>query len=280
MIRSVVALFVFALLLCGYIVLRPGTPPRALTGDDMAVTRGLGDSILGPVPDVIASLDTTVVTPAPLRAPAPSLNVLTDNARMAETTANVLAGLGLNVAPTPDTTTADPMRDLTASVLSGIGQITGKQVIAGGETPAPNTSLEMLVVQALQQGQSDAYIDTIVNEAAKAGTITVPQGLVTANGNVDTAVLLYSLIEKARAAAGEPPLPPSGANEGVEFLSDDTEFRRVYTVGSGDSLGAIAIKFYGSVDKSDVIYQANRDVLSSPNAIQIGQRLAIPELAG
>ena len=75
-----------------------------------------------------------------------------------------------------------------------------------------HTSLEMLVVQALQQGQSDAYIDTIVNEAAKAGTITIPQGLATANGTVDTAVLLYSLIEKARAAAGEPPLPPTGAN--------------------------------------------------------------------
>jgi nucleoid-associated protein YgaU len=40
------------------------------------------------------------------------------------------------------------------------------------------------------------------------------------------------------------------------------------------------VKFYGSVEKYDLIYQANRKVLSSPNAIQVGQRLAIPEVAG
>jgi nucleoid-associated protein YgaU len=199
---------------------------------------------------------------------------------MAETTANVLAGLGLTVAPTAPQPQDDPMRDMTANVLSGIGQFTGKQVNAGGGAPAPHTSLEMLVVQALQQGQSDAYIDTIVNEAAKAGTITIPQGLATANGTVDTAVLLYSLIEKARAAAGEPPLPPTGANTDIALTSDQDADQRFYTVGTGDSLGAIAVKFYGSVEKYDLNYQANRKVLSSPNAIQVGQRLAIPEVAG
>ena len=125
-------------------------------------------------------------------------------------------------------------------------------------------------------GQSDAYIDTFVNEATKAGTITISQGLATANGTVDTAVLLYSLIEKARAAAGEPSLPPTVANTDVALTSDQDADQRFYTVWTVDSLGAIAVKFYGSVAKYDLIYQGNRKVLSSPNAIQVGQRLTIP----
>ena len=52
------------------------------------------------------------------------------------------------------------------------------------------SALELLVVQALKEGQSDSYIDTIVNEAARAGTIAVPQVLVTSDGKVDTSVLL------------------------------------------------------------------------------------------
>ena len=43
----------------------------------------------------------------------------------------------------------------------------------------------MLVVQALKEGQNDAYTDTLVNEAATAGTITVPEILVTSDGRVD-----------------------------------------------------------------------------------------------
>lgn len=60
----------------------------------------------------------------------------------------------------------------------------------------------MLVVQALKQGQNDAYIDTLVNAAATAGTITVPQILVTSDGRVDTHVLLASIITQATIAAG------------------------------------------------------------------------------
>ena len=125
-----------------------------------------------------------------------------------------------------------------------------------------------------------------MNEAARAGTIAVPQVLVTSDGKVDTSVLLSSIITQAQIAAGgaapEVPVVPSGDGTGVEVRvvqrATDTQQYRFYTVSRGDSLGAIAVKFYGSVDKYGVIYEANRAVLSSPNAIQVGQRLAIPNL--
>ena len=58
----------------------------------------------------------------------------------------------------------------------------------------------------------------------------------------------------------------------------ETEQYRFYTVNSGDSLGAIAIKFYGDVSKFPLIFEANRGILSSPDMIRVGQRLTIPEL--
>lgn len=49
-----------------------------------------------------------------------------------------------------------------------------------------------------------------------------------------------------------------------------------YVVQSGDMLSKIAQKTYGSAGKWRRIYDANRDVLSSPDALKIGMRLRIP----
>jgi nucleoid-associated protein YgaU len=52
----------------------------------------------------------------------------------------------------------------------------------------------------------------------------------------------------------------------------------VYRVESGDMLGKIAKKVYGSASKWRVIYEANRDVLASPDALEVGMALRIPRL--
>jgi len=284
MIRSVIALFIFSVALNAYIIMRPDSNDRLAVVETTAVTRARTDSILGPVPNAIAI--PVAAIQAPQRNTAPALGVPTDDADMTQTAANVLAGLGLNVASNAQR--PDPMRDMTADVLAGISAVTGKNITAGGAPPAAKSALELLVVQALKEGQSDDYINTLVNEAASAGAISVPQVLVTSDGKVDTSVLLSSIITQAQIAAGGPapaiPVVPSGDGTGVEVRvvqrATDTQQYRFYTVSRGDSLGAIAVKFYGNVDKYSAIFQANRNVLSSPNAIQVGQRLAIPDIAG
>ncbi len=283
MIRSVVALFVFAVFLCGYIVLRPSNNGRPNRMETTAVTRAQTDSILGPVPDALGT--TAATLQAPLRSPAPA-NVSADITEMSQTTANVLAGLGVTVAAPAAPQNPDPMFEMTAGVLSGIGAITGRTITAGGKPASAQSALELLVVKALQEGQSDKYINSIVNEAASAGTITVPQGLATSDGKVDTSVLLYAIITQAQIAAGgaAPAVPDVPTGEGTSVVirtvqnATGPQQERIYTVGRGDSLGAIAVKFYGNVDKSGLIYDANRNVLASPNAIQVGQQLAIPAL--
>ena len=49
-----------------------------------------------------------------------------------------------------------------------------------------------------------------------------------------------------------------------------------YTVQKGDSLWKIAQEQLGSGARWDEIYEANRDTVSDPNLIFIGQILAIP----
>ena len=53
--------------------------------------------------------------------------------------------------------------------------------------------------------------------------------------------------------------------------------QRTYTVAAGDSLSKIAKQFYGNVNQYMKIYEANRNVLSDPNVVKIGQELVIPE---
>lgn len=52
-----------------------------------------------------------------------------------------------------------------------------------------------------------------------------------------------------------------------------------YTVQKGDLLGEIAQKYYGDASKYNVIFQANRSILTSPHQIYLGQRLTIPAVS-
>lgn len=61
--------------------------------------------------------------------------------------------------------------------------------------------------------------------------------------------------------ASPPPAPKSNAE---------------YTVQSGDSLSRIAKRFYDDSTLSHLIFEANRDQLSSPDEIRVGQKLRIP----
>jgi LysM repeat protein len=49
-----------------------------------------------------------------------------------------------------------------------------------------------------------------------------------------------------------------------------------YTVQSGDTLSKISKQFYGSSNEYMRIFYANRDKLSDPDKIKVGQQLVIP----
>ncbi|MCG6962331.1 MAG: LysM peptidoglycan-binding domain-containing protein [Acidobacteria bacterium] len=52
---------------------------------------------------------------------------------------------------------------------------------------------------------------------------------------------------------------------------------RTYEVQPGDTLSAIAQRFYGSASSYMKIFEANRNILDNPDLIKVGQVLKIPE---
>lgn len=279
MIRSVLAIFVFAVALCTFIVLRPDSRSSP---SDAQVTRANSEGLLS-APTPVPEMGVAPGASARIAQIQAEPQIRTTEADMQDMTNTVLAGLGIEGAKAPDRPETE-MRAMTDGILSNISQVTG----ASGERGAEDVTLETLVIQSLREGQSDAYIDALLNEAASSGQVAVPGVLVTEDGRVDTRVLLDNIVtQAARTASGETaprtrPDVPLGSADGVEVrlvqTADETMQYRFYTVQRGDSLGGIAIKFYGDVTYYPAIFDANRGRLSSPNEIRAGQRLVIPEL--
>lgn len=294
MIRAVIALFVVAVALCGYIIInqqpnRQAASPLPMANGQGDVTRATTAPLLSqdiaqqPTPAVVQTPPAAVVLPAPVIVQTPVAptrsDITIDQVDLVQTTANVLAGLGLHVDVR---NMSNGTQAGTVNVLADLGVIPE----AEQPKPAPRSALEFMVIALLKEGLSDTEIDERINAAALAGEISVPKILVTPQGTVDTEVLLEAIVTTARSVATgiAPPVPdvPTGEGSGVEVRvvqrAAETEQYRFYTVAAGDSLGGISAKFYGDVNKFQIIYEANRGLLSSPDQIKVGQRLAIPKL--
>jgi nucleoid-associated protein YgaU len=223
-----------------------------------------------PQPDMSASLPDSNDENTVARGDT-SLLGLTEAEPTDPLSATVLASLASN-APQPAAASDDPLRSLTSGVLASLSG-------NGSVSDAPR-SMEQLVVQALRQGQSDAYIDALLNEAASTGRIDVPEALRTNQGRVDTNTLLADLVSKSSPATTGHVTDTNAKGVEVRVVQRAGETRKYnfYTVQPGDSLGAIAHRFYGDALFYRSIYDANRQVLSSPDRVRAGQRLSIPEI--
>lgn len=76
--------------------------------------------------------------------------------------------------------------------------------------------------------------------------------------------------QQPRVTQSQQPIRPQSATP------DAATAPRSYTVQSGDSLSSISRKVYGTPSRWIDIYQANRDRLSSENALRVGQEIRIP----
>ncbi|WP_374077249.1 peptidoglycan-binding protein LysM [Bdellovibrio bacteriovorus] len=73
-----------------------------------------------------------------------------------------------------------------------------------------------------------------------------------------------------------------GNVQGVESVEDNitvtkpADESQYHTVVSGDTLSKISQRYYGDAKKYNVIFDANRPMLSNPDKIYPGQKLRIP----
>lgn len=63
----------------------------------------------------------------------------------------------------------------------------------------------------------------------------------------------------------------------ADIQATDTSIYGKYTVKSGDTLSAISKRFLGSANRYMDIFNANKDQLSDPDKIKVGQTLTIPK---
>jgi LysM repeat protein len=73
----------------------------------------------------------------------------------------------------------------------------------------------------------------------------------------------------------DPSLAPQKAQAAAATAGGSTG-GRTYKVQPGDTLSKIAKQFYGNANDYNRIFEANRDKLSNPDQIQVGQELVIP----
>ncbi len=74
-----------------------------------------------------------------------------------------------------------------------------------------------------------------------------------------------------------PPKPAEPAPTPVAAPAPAPAAERIHQVQPGDTLGALAQKYYGKASLYMKIFEANRDQLDNPDLIKVGQKLKIPE---
>jgi nucleoid-associated protein YgaU len=71
---------------------------------------------------------------------------------------------------------------------------------------------------------------------------------------------------------------PGWENEVVaDIQATKSDVHGYYTVQSGDTLSAISKKLLGAANRYNEIFNANKDQLSDPDKIKVGQKLVIPK---
>lgn len=102
--------------------------------------------------------------------------------------------------------------------------------------------------------------------------------------------LQQQLTNKQAARAVSPPAPPAAPAQAAPPATAAVErdatlpppkpaepvLVKTYVVQAGDTLSRVATRVYGDASKWEVIYKANRGILTTPQSLKVGQTLTIP----
>ncbi|SFZ91968.1 LysM domain-containing protein [Flaviramulus basaltis] len=105
------------------------------------------------------------------------------------------------------------------------------------------------------------------------GEVSVDNGVLKVKGTAKTQYEKNIIWDKIKEIGGDHPADIK-ANITV---ADESVYAR-HTVKSGETLGKIAIQYYGKASKYQDIFKANSDILKNPDVIHQDQELIIPNL--
>jgi nucleoid-associated protein YgaU len=148
-----------------------------------------------------------------------------------------------------------------------------------------NEALEKVRGQFPQANISAAVDGKVVTLRGRAPDVATKGAIMNAfNSEVKTDNTINQIEVQQQAAAagsplGNPGAGPAGtpAGETAQAGAAGSGQGRTHEVASGDTLSAIAKRYYGNASQYMKIYNANRDQLSDPDKIRPGQKLKIPD---
>jgi nucleoid-associated protein YgaU len=134
----------------------------------------------------------------------------------------------------------------------------GDDVIESPEKAAGDIKRHVESADVAVEDLQVAYNDGVVEMSGKAGSSEDMERAVIAAGNIKG-------VEEVKADGLRAPAADPAA---------EAEF---YTIESGDTLSAIAKRYYGDAMQYPKIFEANRGIISDPNKIYPGQKIRIPK---
>ncbi|NLT51928.1 MAG: LysM peptidoglycan-binding domain-containing protein [Ignavibacteria bacterium] len=91
------------------------------------------------------------------------------------------------------------------------------------------------------------------------------------SGTTETQYEKNLIWDKIKEIAGDKP-----ADLVADIKVRNTDYLHFHTVISGDNLSKISKHYYKDANKYMLIFNANKDQLSNPDMIKVGQKLKIP----
>ncbi|MBK8557921.1 MAG: LysM peptidoglycan-binding domain-containing protein [Lewinellaceae bacterium] len=121
------------------------------------------------------------------------------------------------------------------------------------------------------QSKYQSVLDLGEKLGAKDGEVKEENGVLHIKGTVHSQYEKNQLWDAIKAIGGAQP-----ADIAADIKVETNDYYAKYTVVKGDTLGKISKHFYEEAGKYMQIFNANRDILSNPDLIQVGQVLTIP----
>lgn len=105
----------------------------------------------------------------------------------------------------------------------------------------------------------------------KDGYVNELDGVLSIGGTTQTQYQKDRMWDKIKEIGGETPTDLK-----ADIKVENTDYYHKHTVKGGDSLSKIAKHYYGDAMKYPQIFEANTDILKSPDVIHPDQVLTIP----
>ena len=138
------------------------------------------------------------------------------------------------------------------------------------------TKMGHLHIKALD-AKVDGKVVTLTGEAPDVATKAKAMEIFNSLVETENTMNMLRIAPTASVTMGPPMAPP-----GVTFTRADGPApvaepeTRIYEVVKGDTLSAIAKRYYGKASGYAKIFEANRDILKDPDHLHPGQKLKIP----